>query len=77
MTKNIKDYQFEEMYALLEEWTKRSEWGNHGINHFTGHLGCCSKQHGPAEECNVCGTTVRSTNILKAIDISKTRENKE
>jgi hypothetical protein len=71
---DLKTQQFELMYALLEEWANRSMWGNHGMVSTTGHLGLCSCQIGPPEKCHICGTTVRSINILNEIDGSKTRE---
>lgn len=67
----LKQKRFDEMYALLEEWTNRSTWGNHGMVSTTGHLGLCSAQCGPAEECHICGTTIRSINLLNEIDLSK------
>jgi len=71
---DLKTQQFELMYALLEEWTNRSLWGNHNMKSTAGHLGMCSCQCGPPEECNICGTTIRSINLLNEIDGSKTRE---
>lgn len=66
----IKIKHFNEMYKLLEEWTNRSSWGNHGMISTTGHLGLCSSQCGPADKCHICGTTIRSINILNEIDLS-------
>ena len=69
----LKEQHFAAMYALLEEFTNRSMWGNHGMVSTTGHLGLCSKQCGPAEECHICGTTIRSINLLNEIDFSGTK----
>ena len=48
---DLKTKQFDVMYTLLNEFTCRSLWGNHGRVTSNGHLGMCSIQNGPPERC--------------------------
>ena len=70
---DLKTKQFDAMYALLNEFTRRSLWGNHGRVTSNGHLGMCSIQSGPPERCQVCGTTIRGISLLKEIDSTGTK----
>ena len=62
------------MYKLLEDLTHRSMWEKPNMLSTRGHLGLCSCQCGPAEDCVMCGTTIRGLNLLNKIDLSKTNE---
>jgi len=67
----LREQQFKQMYNLLDEFVKRSVWGYHGMMSTTGHLGLCSSQIGDPEKCHICGTTIKSINLLNEIDLAK------